>query len=271
MPSDSRIKANRSEPRNKALQLRGAGLGVTTTPNASLRSQGGSCPLAASLGGILGPGQRHSQLSAGPLGGGTMIQWVAFDLDGVVIPAGQSFNEFCDQFGVTLTQIHEFFSDHGEPILLGRSDLFEFLPSALREWGVQDDVHAFANAWFKAISTVDPAVAQIVRRLRRAGLNCCAATNQDNRRAEYLEAHTEIPKLFSPRIYSCRVGSAKPRETYFQEVEREIDARPSQILFIDDKLHNVVAAQARGWHAETATCASEVTAALQLHLPGASA
>jgi len=197
-----------------------------------------------------------------------MIRWVAFDLDGVVIPTEQSFHEFSARFGVTLDQIRGFFGAHGEATLLGEADLFALLPAAMREWGVRAELEHFSNSWFTSISRVDPAVSVIVDQVQKAGLRCCAATNQDNRRAEFLEAHTEIPELFPVRVYSCHIGAAKPQQAYFEKAEGMIRAEPGEILFLDDKQENLDAARARGWHAERATCAPEILVALRRHTPG---
>jgi FMN phosphatase YigB (HAD superfamily) len=49
---------------------------------------------------------------------------------------------------------------------------------------------------------------------------------------------------------SCVLGLAKPDRAIYEAVTCALDARPEQVLFFDDTLHNVEAARAHGWRAD---------------------
>ncbi|MEM9826718.1 MAG: HAD family phosphatase [Planctomycetota bacterium] len=51
-------------------------------------------------------------------------------------------------------------------------------------------------------------------------------------------------------VLSFRCGAMKPAVQIYEFAERACAAAPENILFIDDKEENIVAARARGWNAE---------------------
>jgi hypothetical protein len=57
-------------------------------------------------------------------------------------------------------------------------------------------------------------------------------------------------EAFDREFYSCDVGLAKPDLEYFRSILRELGIPPENVLFIDDKLENVCAAQEIGLLAE---------------------
>jgi putative hydrolase of the HAD superfamily len=54
---------------------------------------------------------------------------------------------------------------------------------------------------------------------------------------------------FSPRLYSCRIRVTKPEPGAYAAVVDALDAKPSDIFFIDDRAPNVAAAIAFGLRA----------------------
>ena len=48
-------------------------------------------------------------------------------------------------------------------------------------------------------------------------------------------------------MISCEVGAAKPYPEIYTILFEQLDATPSEILFIDDKEENLEAARALGW------------------------
>jgi putative hydrolase of the HAD superfamily len=195
------------------------------------------------------------------------IECVAFDLDGVVIPSGPSFNYFSSQFNITAINFMDFFRGPYQDCLIGKTDLFDVLPAALQEWGWKKTVEDFAYEWMNSCSDPEPDAVTLINVLLSAGVKCCAASNQDNRRAAFLDNLPWLKALFKKRFFSCNMGSAKPDIHYFRFIEDNFGASPETTLFVDDKKENVEAARMCGWHAELCRGATELHAILAFYCP----
>ena len=86
-----------------------------------------------------------------------------------------------------------------------------------------------------------------MKTLRDRGVECYLATNQDNRRAAYLDSLPWLAGLFERRFYSCHLGAMKPNKEYFEAVTHQAALPPESILFVDDKISNVEGARRCGW------------------------
>jgi len=192
---------------------------------------------------------------------------VAFDLDGVLIPSGPSFDYFEIQHHITPANFREFFRGSYQLAMLGQVDLFEILPTVLELWKWNDTVEEFASAWFESCAEADPAALEIVRILRANGVTCFAASNQDNRRAMFLDSLEWLHTLFDRRFYSCHLGVKKPSSDYFEIIQREVAHRRQEMLFVDDNMENVEGARQCGWFAEVCTGASDLKRIIETYFP----
>jgi len=196
-----------------------------------------------------------------------LIDCVAFDLDGVLIPSGPSFDYFTSTHKITPADFAEFFHGSYEDAMSGRSDLFDILPDALRKWKWTGTTEEFARLWFDSCAIADPDALQIVKTLRDRGIECYLATNQDNRRAAYLDSLPWLTGLFERRFYSCKIGAMKPNKEYFEAITHQAALPPGSILFVDDKISNVEGARRCGWSAEVCTGAADLQRVMAEYFP----
>jgi putative hydrolase of the HAD superfamily len=96
---------------------------------------------------------------------------------------------------------------------------------------------------------VDHGVLSAIAEVRRRGVLCCLATNQQRHRAKYMSETLGYHRLFDAEFYSCHLGVAKPDGAYFERILDNIGLDPNQVLFLDDHQANVDAAQLVGLHA----------------------
>jgi putative hydrolase of the HAD superfamily len=178
------------------------------------------------------------------------MRCVAFDLDGVLIPSEPSFEFFEAKHNITQDDFRQFFRDSYDLAMLGQVDLLEILPPFLEAWKWNGTVEEFAHAWFQSCANPEPAGLEIVQSLRNYGIPCYAVSNQDNRRAAFLDSMSWLMESFNLCFYSCRLGVRKPSCEYFHMVQGEIAVAPQSILFVDDRIENVEAARGCGWVAE---------------------
>ena len=188
---------------------------------------------------------------------GTPIRCVAFDLDGVVIPTAPSFDYFDSIHGITFDDWRQFFQGPYESAMRGDVDLFEILRESLERWRWNTSIETFAKEWFDSCSVPDPQAIEVIHSLKARGIRCVAATNQDSRRARYLDALPWLG-LFDARFYSCDLRVTKPSTEYFRHIQDTIAEVPGSVLFVDDRGDNVEAARRFGWCAEHCLGASEL-------------
>lgn len=194
------------------------------------------------------------------------IRCVAFDLDGVVIPADPSFILFEREHGITREQWGEFFMGDYRSAMAGECDLFDVLPDVIAGWGWTGSVEAFARTWFESCDRCDADAANLIRELASRDILCCAASNQDNRRAVHLDSVAEIAELLPRRFFSCRLGTMKPEPAYFRAVEADLGLTGEQILFVDDKPENVAGARHCGWRADHVATPSRLRDVVSRHI-----
>ena len=141
---------------------------------------------------------------------------------------------------------HIFESGLIHAVLRGASDLRDVLVEWFAQTGRDIDADAFLAYWFKHDARPD---AQIMQHLRAPHLRHVIGTNNEARRAAYIEAEMGFGSLVEHVFSSGRMGCAKPDADYFAQIEAWSSLPPDQHALIDDTAANVAAAHARGWRA----------------------
>jgi putative hydrolase of the HAD superfamily len=92
-------------------------------------------------------------------------------------------------------------------------------------------------------------VMQVVQAVRRSGIQCHIASNQQTSRAKHMSEELNYRSLFDTEFYSCFVGAAKPKANYFERVVVKLGCHAGEVLFLDDRDENVEAAKRAGLNA----------------------
>jgi putative hydrolase of the HAD superfamily len=182
------------------------------------------------------------------------IEAVLFDADGVIQrpPEGRR-NKLAEVLGST-RNLDEFLADIFAAelsALEGQSNFTEALSNVLSRWKCRGTLGDALYAW--TMIEVDAEIADTVRTLRRIGIACYLATNQESYRARYMSEALGYSDLFDRQFYSCQIGVMKPSGDYFRAILKEIQVRPSHVLFLDDFQVNVDSAREVGLHAAVFT------------------
>jgi len=180
------------------------------------------------------------------------VTTVLWDADGVLqhLPAGWEAS-MRPVVGHLVDDVDGFLAEAFEaerPALAGRARWVEVLPVLLERWGLADSYDDAMRVWL----TIEPVVEtqDVVRALRRHGIRCCLATNQDEHRGRHMQETLGYADLFDATFYSYELGVAKPDPGYFTAVLDRLDAPADRVLFVDDNRANVEAARTVGLHAE---------------------
>lgn len=94
-----------------------------------------------------------------------------------------------------------------------------------------------------------PATVVLIRDLRAAGHTLHFLSNMPEPFADHLSQAYPLAEWFESGLFSGRVKQIKPGAEIFAMAERRFEARPQELIFLDDHPANVDAALARDWQA----------------------
>lgn len=94
-----------------------------------------------------------------------------------------------------------------------------------------------------------PATVVLIRDLRAAGHQLHFLSNMPLPFAEHLMLSHPLQEWFVSGLFSGQVKQIKPGAEIFAMAERRFEARPEELLFLDDHPANIDAALARNWQA----------------------
>jgi len=180
------------------------------------------------------------------------IKHILFDADGVLQhatqhwqPAFQSVLKLEDESQARAV-LDDVFAAETE-VLEQEGGFAERLDAVLAKWGRAGHRSDVLNV-LHAID-VHPELLQTVQALRRSGIRCHIASNQQTSRARHMSETLNYRSLFDTEFYSCTVGAAKPKPAFFEKVVSQLGCDASTVLFLDDRAENVEAASQAGLNA----------------------
>ncbi len=183
-----------------------------------------------------------------------MIKAILFDADGVIL-VGKKFSEYLkNNFGISEKDRSSFFDGRFKIALVGKQDLKEIIYPYLKDWGWDRSVDDFLDLWFKSEHIIDMRLIDYIQKIRKKGIRCYLATNQENHRIKYMKEEMEFDKLFDKVYSSSHVGYMKPDLKFFEKILGDLkNLQRKEILFWDDSLKHVEAAKKIGINAELYT------------------
>ncbi|MCP3987137.1 MAG: HAD-IA family hydrolase [bacterium] len=178
------------------------------------------------------------------------IKAILFDADGVIqTPRSGHLDAWREVLGPS-SRFEEFLGElfaAERPALIGESSFVTELQALLTRWQCPGTLADALRAW-TAIE-VESGIRELVATLRRRGVACHLATNQEPYRAEHMSRVLGYREMFDREFYSCRLGVMKPHASYFLAILKVVGAQPSDVLFLDDHQANVDSARATGLNA----------------------
>lgn len=179
----------------------------------------------------------------------TSIRIVLFDADGVVQTTPDGWLDDLKAFvvpGDGRGFVDDVFAAE-KSAMVGERDFREVLEEIAKHWGLADRIEALLPHWQRI--DVSDATVELVHRLRRSGIGCFLATNQQAFRASYMKQHLGFDDVFDGQFYSCELGVLKPDLAYFSRILERLDMPASSVLLVDDSQTNVEAARTAGLQA----------------------
>jgi HAD superfamily hydrolase (TIGR01509 family) len=129
---------------------------------------------------------------------------------------------------------------------LGRFSSEQFFAETVRRVGFKGDFNEFA-ALFGDIFTEMESMTAMHAALRRRGVPTFIFSNTNDLAIRHIRAHYPFFANFDGFVLSYEHGAMKPHAALYEAVEALTGRRGADLLYIDDRLENVEAGQARGW------------------------
>ena len=126
-----------------------------------------------------------------------------------------------------------------------------------------DEVQSVVDAGSASLLPI-PASMDLMNQLRQPGQPMFYLSNMPAPYAEHLEREHAFVRGFDDGVFSSRVKLIKPDPAIFALAAKRFDLPPAELMFLDDVLANVAAAQAAGWQALLFTDAAQCQRELRL-------
>ncbi|MHA7773267.1 HAD family hydrolase [Roseibium sp. M-1] len=181
------------------------------------------------------------------------IKAIAWDFDGVLnrnIVDGRFVwaDTLEEDLGIPLPEFERgIFDETFSNVINGKTDLQDHVQNWLDRSGYGLGASDLIDYWFDKDDLKDPYTCGLVDEIQSLGVVQIIATNNETRRASYIEDKVGFLCLVSRVFSSGRIGHAKPETAFFEHVSETLGLPPSDILLIDDSASNVRAAQSLGW------------------------
>jgi len=168
---------------------------------------------------------------------------ILFDADGVVVNSEMFSVQYQKEHDVSNDDMLPFFKGEFQNCIVGKADLIELVKPWLSKWKWNGTVDEFLQFWFKAEHNVDERIISVIQQLRKKGIKCYLATNQEKYRIQYMKNYMGFEELFDHVFSSAEIGHKKPEREFYKfildEIKNEHKIYPHEILFFDDSLENV--------------------------------
>lgn len=180
-----------------------------------------------------------------------MIKAILFDADGVTNSSKMFSEELEKEFGIKNEVMAAFFKRDFPKCIIGQADLKEILNKHINEWGWKNTVDEFISFWLRSEHEINEPLLNHIATLRKKGISCHIATNQEKYRTEYMKKDMGFDDAFDSIYSSCQIGYKKPDQEYFDyifnDLKKILPIEKNEIMFWDDNQENVDGASKFGF------------------------
>ena len=171
------------------------------------------------------------------------IKCILFDADGVVINSERFSLQYQKKHNVTNDEMLPFFKGDFQKCIVGKADLIELVKPWLPKWKWGGTVEEFLQFWFNVSHNVDEQMVEIIKKLRKKGVKCYIATNQEKYRTQYMRENMRFEDLFDHVFSSAEIGYKKPDREFYEFILNKMKNKHKiyhpEIMFFDDSQKNV--------------------------------
>jgi 2-haloacid dehalogenase len=113
---------------------------------------------------------------------------------------------------------------------------------------IRDDIRMWHDNWIEMASPAIEHSVRLMRALQSKGVPVFALTNFGVESFAYAQTEYDFLNEFDRAYVSGHMKVIKPNADIYAQLEADCGIDPKHLLFTDDRLDNIEAAAARGWH-----------------------
>ncbi len=175
-----------------------------------------------------------------------MFKAALFDMDGVLNQYPDMFSRvYAEREGIDPKPIERFFKLHWQDVLEGNLDLKQLLVEHSDAWHLKGNPQQLLDDWFMTEDAMNKDLLEVVQELRRRGIKCYLATNNEPYRVLYARDHMFKDKL-DGIFSSSNLGVMKPDRNFFERALKRLNLQPAEVAFFDDNPGHVEVAKSLG-------------------------
>jgi len=181
------------------------------------------------------------------------IRWILVDIGDVLLIKNNPWTNFrqllAQELGVDIELAQQINRAHFSTMdikYISEEDFINTLKADLNYDAPKDIFDAFSRAYEKQSRPNTP-LFKFLDEIRKSGIKTAILSNTI---AIYQKNHEQLgiseQSGFDPILYSWREEMKKPDERFFKLALERLGANPSEVIFVDDKLKNIRAANRLG-------------------------
>ncbi|MFC5187446.1 HAD family hydrolase [Actinomadura harenae] len=203
------------------------------------------------------------------------VDWVVFDYGGVICrpPSPEAGRRLAGEVGVEPGEFWPAFWRRRADYDLGAVDAAAYWRDVFAQLGRHDaevDVERLVALDLSAWLDLDAGTLEVVGMLAARGARLALLSNAPVEMARVIDGEG-WSAAFRHRLYSADLRMAKPDPQIYHRMCAILGTRPGQVLFIDDRVENVDAAEGIGMRALLFQDAAKLWSELSLLLPASPA
>lgn len=178
-----------------------------------------------------------------------MIKVIVFDMNGVVVTnfSKEVWGKHAKKLKLSVDELKKIFKEYAAWDNLTKNATAEgFWPSRRGDWkNIQlEDLKSLLGD-LHASEKVNPEIVELIKNLR-GKYKIGVLSNISGVLPKLLENKYQIAEIIDYPISSADIGVAKPDSKVFSKIVNKLKVKPDELVFIDDKQHNVEAAKQFG-------------------------
>lgn len=177
-----------------------------------------------------------------------MIKTILFDYNGIFAPDSGNWNcyrNFTQKTALTDEKLSKIWDKYNSTIFVGEEKLIDFLNEVTKVSGNKLSADKLLNSYLNDITIYEDAL-NFARQLKKKGFNLIILSNETKEAADYKVKKYQLKKIFNRLYFSANIGMTKRNPKAFKLVISNENLNPKEILFIDDREHNVAMAKIFG-------------------------
>lgn len=175
------------------------------------------------------------------------MKFLLLDADGVVLKPVEYFSvRFAREQNIPEEAVRVFFQNEFRLCQEGKADLKIELQKYLASWQWPGTVDHLIQHWFSSDVNINLALEPSITALRKKGIKCYLASNQEQYRATYIRQELAPLTLLDGYFFSYKIGWRKSNKEFFTKTLIDMVALPGEVTYIDNDETNIATARECG-------------------------